>query len=66
MADLIKVIELWIQNLLLGWGAGEGLTLFILQALGSVLVVMPPLCITEDQLDQVMDAIEAGIEYATG
>lgn len=40
MADLIKVIELWIQNLLLGWGAGEGLTLFILQALGSVLVVI--------------------------
>ncbi len=40
MADLIKLIESWIRNLLLGWGAGEGLTLFILQALGSVLVVM--------------------------
>lgn len=40
MADLIKVIEGWIQNLLLGWGAGEELTLFILQAIGSVVVVL--------------------------
>ncbi len=40
MTDLIKVIEVWIQNLLLGWGAGEELTLFILQALGSVVVVL--------------------------
>jgi NADH-quinone oxidoreductase subunit H len=40
MADLIKVIEIWIQNLLLGWGASQELTLFILQALGSVLVVI--------------------------
>ena len=40
MTDLIKVIEIWIQNLLLGWGAGEGLTLFIVQAIGSVLVVI--------------------------
>ena len=40
MTDLIKVIEIWIQNLLLGWGVGEGLTLFILQAIGSVLVVI--------------------------
>ena len=40
MTDLIKVIEIWIQNLLLGWGVGQGLTLFILQAIGSVLVVI--------------------------
>lgn len=40
MADLIKVIENWLHNLLLGWGAPDGLALFILQALGSVLVVM--------------------------
>ena len=40
MADLINLIENWIKNLLLGWGASEGLTGFVLQALGSVLVVM--------------------------
>jgi len=40
MADLIKLIENWIKDLLLGWGAGEGLAVFILQALGSVLVVI--------------------------
>ena len=40
MADLINVIEDWIANLLLGWGASEDLTLFLLQALGSVLVVV--------------------------
>jgi NADH-quinone oxidoreductase subunit H len=40
MADLINLIENWIKTLLLGWGASEGLTGFILQALGSVLVVM--------------------------
>ncbi|NOQ39685.1 MAG: NADH-quinone oxidoreductase subunit NuoH [Anaerolineales bacterium] len=40
MADLINLIENWIKNLLLGWGASESLTGFILQALGSVLVVM--------------------------
>lgn len=40
MADLINLIENWIKNLLLGWGASAGLTGFILQALGSVLVVM--------------------------
>ena len=40
MADLINVIEDWIANLLLGWGASEELTLFLLQALGSVLVVV--------------------------
>lgn len=40
MADLINVIEDWITNLLLGWGVSEELTLFLLQALGSVLVVV--------------------------
>jgi NADH-quinone oxidoreductase subunit H len=40
MADLIKLIELWIKNLLIGWGAAETLAVFILQALGSVLVVI--------------------------
>ncbi|HDD55952.1 MAG TPA: NADH-quinone oxidoreductase subunit NuoH [Chloroflexi bacterium] len=40
MADLINLIEGWITNLLLGWGASEELTLFLLQALGSVLVVI--------------------------
>ncbi|MEE9599762.1 MAG: NADH-quinone oxidoreductase subunit NuoH [Anaerolineales bacterium] len=40
MADLINLIETWIKNLLLGWGASEGLTEFTLQALGSVLVII--------------------------
>ena len=40
MTDLINLIEDWIANLLLGWGATEELTLFLLQALGSVLVVI--------------------------
>lgn len=40
MADLINLIEDWIANLLLGWGLSEELTLFLLQALGSVLVVI--------------------------
>ena len=40
MADLINLIENWIEKVLLGWGANEDLTLFILQALGSVLVVI--------------------------
>ena len=40
MADLINLIENWIENLLLGWGASEELTLFLLQTLGSVLVVI--------------------------
>lgn len=40
MADLINLIEDWIANLLLGWGVSEELTLFVLQALGSVLVVI--------------------------
>jgi NADH-quinone oxidoreductase subunit H len=40
MADLIKLIENWIKNLLLGWGAAENLADFVLQAFGSVLVIM--------------------------
>jgi len=40
MADLINLVEDWIANLLLGWGVSEELTLFLLQALGSVLVVI--------------------------
>ncbi len=40
MADLINLIENWIEKVLLGWGANEDLTLFILQAFGSVLVVI--------------------------
>jgi NADH-quinone oxidoreductase subunit H len=40
MTDLIKLIELWIKDLLLSWGAAEPLAVFILQALGSVLVVI--------------------------
>jgi NADH-quinone oxidoreductase subunit H len=40
MADLITLIENWLKNLLLGWGAGEKFTLFILQAIGSVVVIV--------------------------
>lgn len=40
MTDLITLIEDWIANLLTGWGASQELTLFLLQALGSVLVVI--------------------------
>jgi NADH-quinone oxidoreductase subunit H len=40
MANLINLIEVWLTSLLTGWGASAGLTLFILQALGSVLVVI--------------------------
>jgi len=40
MADLINLIENWLETLLLGWGASQELTLFILQAIGSVLVVI--------------------------
>ncbi|RLE05502.1 MAG: NADH-quinone oxidoreductase subunit NuoH [Bacteroidetes bacterium] len=40
MADLINLIENWLEKLMLGWGASQELTLFILQALGSVLVVI--------------------------
>jgi len=40
MADLINLIENWLENLMLGWGASQELTLFILQVIGSVLVVI--------------------------
>ena len=40
MTDLINLIEDWIANLLLGWGASQELTHILLQALGSVLVVI--------------------------
>ena len=40
MADLITLIENWIEKLLLGWGASEAFTLIILQALGSILVIL--------------------------
>jgi NADH-quinone oxidoreductase subunit H len=40
MADIITLIENWLKNLLLGWGVNESLVLFLLQALGSVLVVI--------------------------
>ena len=40
MADLINVIENWLENLILGWGASQELTLFVLQVIGSVLVVI--------------------------
>ena len=40
MADLINLIENWLETLMLGWGASEELTLFILQVIGSVLVVI--------------------------
>jgi NADH-quinone oxidoreductase subunit H len=40
MADLITLIENWLETLLLSWGATEEFTLVILQALGSVLVVI--------------------------
>lgn len=37
-----------------------------LRPLGSVVVVMPPLCISNEQLDTIMDAVEAGLEFAAG
>ncbi|MCJ7733663.1 MAG: NADH-quinone oxidoreductase subunit NuoH [Anaerolineales bacterium] len=40
MADLINLIENWLKNLLLGWGAGEEFVLVVLQVIGSVLVVI--------------------------
>jgi len=40
MADLINVIESWLFNLIVSWGASQGLAQFILQVLGSLLVVI--------------------------
>jgi adenosylmethionine-8-amino-7-oxononanoate aminotransferase len=37
----------------------------LLRPLGDVIIVMPPLAISIDQLDQIMTAIEHGIEAAT-
>lgn len=35
-----------------------------LRPLGNVIVVMPPLCITAEQLDRVIDAVESSIDEA--
>lgn len=40
MTDLYSLIETWIMNILLGWGVSERITLIILQALGSILVIV--------------------------
>jgi adenosylmethionine-8-amino-7-oxononanoate aminotransferase len=37
-----------------------------LRPLGNVIVIMPPLVITLDELDRICLAVERGIEYATG
>jgi adenosylmethionine-8-amino-7-oxononanoate aminotransferase len=37
-----------------------------IRPLGNVLVVMPPLAITMEQLDRILIAIERGIERVTG
>ena len=36
-----------------------------LRPLGNVLVIMPPLAIQLDQIDQIVDAVSEGIEVAT-
>ena len=38
----------------------------ILRPLGDTVVIMPPLCITESELDQLAEACEVGIRAATG
>ena len=38
----------------------------ILRPLGDTVVIMPPLCITAAELDQLTGACEAGIRAATG
>ncbi len=40
MADLVKLIETWIKQLLTGWRIPEALGSFILQALGSLIVIL--------------------------
>lgn len=40
MTDLYSLIETWIMNVLMGWGLSESITLFILQALGSIVVIV--------------------------
>jgi len=37
----------------------------LLRPLGNVIVIMPPLSITPEQLDRIMSAVETGIEAAT-
>jgi adenosylmethionine---8-amino-7-oxononanoate aminotransferase len=37
----------------------------LLRPLGDILVIMPPLSITLDEIDQIMDAVERGIDAAT-
>jgi adenosylmethionine-8-amino-7-oxononanoate aminotransferase len=36
-----------------------------LRPLGNVIVIMPPLAITREQLDRIADAVEKGIQLAT-
>lgn len=40
MTDLYSLIETWIMNVVMGWGLSESITLFILQALGSIAVIV--------------------------
>ena len=40
MADLINVIRDWLYNLMISWGASQDLAGFVLQVLGSILVVI--------------------------
>lgn len=45
------------------WARGQGV---LLRPLGNVLVIMPPLAVTLDELDRIMRALEAGIVAVTG
>jgi len=48
------------------WVCAEARRLgILLRPLGNVIVIMPPLCITLDELDRIMLAIERGIDEAT-
>jgi adenosylmethionine-8-amino-7-oxononanoate aminotransferase len=55
------------------WGEQRGLRVcrvalehgVLLRPLGNVVVAMPPLCVSLDELDRIMLAIERGIEAAT-
>ncbi len=38
----------------------------LLRPLGDTVVIMPPLCVTLDEIDRLADAAEAGIRAATG
>jgi adenosylmethionine-8-amino-7-oxononanoate aminotransferase len=44
------------------WARGQGV---LLRPLGNVLVVMPPLSVTLEELDRIMHALEAGIVAVT-